>query len=346
MNITCSGSYVKDREALDLIFDKYGYTSPSAERELICLAQTGNTAALKSYADLLFYHKIRCRNNYRKAFPLYLKAADLSFSGGTLTSGGNGNPHAYFPIAYYLTHYKNESVLRNCETIEEIEAISPEERKSLALDLATASLDYCESPAAINLIARLKGDDDYFEQSAEAGYVYACNNLAAREADMIVDGVDDIDTMLFPIAGCGCRGNGNTALLFLLHPVHGGFTVVRFTDFVVHAGIVQNAFGRCGFARVNMGHDADIALHVQSYGARHRHFSYKVGISTHMPKLARSCKTKGTTTNENARTPCWHQPCDGCLHVSSQHHHGHCRHQGIHRKAWPSYPFRRANGRN
>ncbi|MBO4889736.1 MAG: hypothetical protein J5574_01980 [Lachnospiraceae bacterium] len=194
MNITCSGSYVKDREALDLIFDKYGYTSPSAERELICLAQTGNTAALKSYADLLFYHKIRCRNNYRKAFPLYLKAADLSFSGGTLTSGGSGNPHAYFPIAYYLTHYKNESVLRNCETIEEIEAISPEERKSLALDLATASLDYCESPAAINLIARLKGDDDYFEQSAEAGYVYACNNLAAREADMIVDGVDDIDS--------------------------------------------------------------------------------------------------------------------------------------------------------
>ncbi len=208
MNITCSGSYVKDQETLNAIFDKYGYTSPSAERELICLAHTGNTAALKSYADLLFYHKINCRDNYKKAFPLYLQAADVTFYDNGAHCGGNGTPHAYFSIGYYLTNYKCESVLKNCSTIDEIEKLPKETRLQLALDFALASLDYCESPAAINLIGRIVSEDpslvsrlesgknakDYFEEAAEGGYVYACNNLAAKEADLIVNGVDDIDS--------------------------------------------------------------------------------------------------------------------------------------------------------
>ncbi len=207
MNITCSGSYVKDQEALSEIYEKYGYTSPSAERELICLAQTGNTAALRSYADLLFYHKIKCQANYKKAFPIYLRAADVVFEDGVGRCGGNGDPHAYFSIGYYLTNYKRESVLKRCDTIDEIEAIDPRERLSIALDFALASLDYCKSPAAINLIGRIvterpdllsrvEGEPsakDCFEEAAEGGYVYACNNLAAKEADLIVNGVDDID---------------------------------------------------------------------------------------------------------------------------------------------------------
>ncbi len=208
MIITCNGSYVKDQDALNAIYEKYGYTSPSAERELICLAQTGNTAALKAYADLLFYHKIKCHNGYRKAFPLYLKAADVIFEGAGARCGGGGTPHAYFSIGYYLTNYKCESVLKNCETIDEIEDIPLDVRHSLALDFALASLDYCKSPAAINLIGRITGENpallsktddsltskDYFEEAAEGGYVYACNNLAAKEADLIVEGVDDMDS--------------------------------------------------------------------------------------------------------------------------------------------------------
>jgi TPR repeat protein len=207
MNITCSGSYVKDQEALNLIYEKYGYTSPSAERELICLAHTGNTAALKSYADLLFYHKIKCRGNYKKAFPLYCSAADVVFEECSGKCGGGGDPHAYFPIGYYLTNYKKESVLKFCDTIDEIENIDPDDRLSMALDFALASLDYCKSPAAINLIGRIVGEKpelmdrlegntsakDCFEEAAEGGYVYACNNLAAKEADLIVNGVDDVD---------------------------------------------------------------------------------------------------------------------------------------------------------
>ena len=208
MIITCDGSYVKAQEALNEIYEKYGYTSPSAERELICLAQTGNPAALRSYADLLFYHKINCRDNYRKAFPLYCRAADVTFAEGGAKCGGSGDPHAYFSIGYYLTNYKCESVLKKCKTIDEIESIVPDERLSYALDFALASLDYCKSPAAINLIGRivsekpelltrLEGNNnakDYFEEAAEGGYVYACNNLAAKEADLIVNGVDDVDS--------------------------------------------------------------------------------------------------------------------------------------------------------
>ena len=208
MIITCDGSYVKDQEALNLIYEKYGYTSPSAERELICLAHTGNTAALKSYADLLFYHKIKCRGNYKKAFPLYCEAADVKFSEGSAKCGGTGDPHAYFPIGYYLTNYKCESVLKFCDTIDEIEHIGHDTRLELALDFALASLDYCKSPAAINLIGRIVGEKpelldklegnltakDYFDEAAEGGYVYACNNLAAKEADLIVNGVDDVDS--------------------------------------------------------------------------------------------------------------------------------------------------------
>lgn len=208
MIITCSGSYVKDQEKLDAIYSKYGYTSPSAERELICLANSGNKAALTAYADLLFYHKIKCRSSYKNAFPLYLLAADVTMENGVVKCGGNGDPHAYFSIGYYLTNYKCESVLKHCETIEELEAIPRDERLELALDFAIASLDYCSSPAAVNLIGRIisevpdlssrleeaKSSKDYFEQAAEDGYVYACNNLAAREADLIVDGVEDTDS--------------------------------------------------------------------------------------------------------------------------------------------------------
>ena len=42
-----------------------------------------------------------------------------------------------------------------------------------------------------------------------------------------------------------------------------------FAELVRHAGIEKDAFGGGGFACVNMGHDADIALFVYGYGAGH-----------------------------------------------------------------------------
>ena len=208
MKITCNNTYKADEMVLnETVFEKYGYSSPSSEREIICLALTGNKAALKSYADLLFYKKINCHENYKKAFPLYCDAAGITFEGADIKCTGDGTPLAYYVIGYYLVNYRTESILKRCETIDIIENLTREERLSLALDLSVATLSACKSPAAVNLIGRIIDEipsladrldepataEEYFEQAAEEGYVYACNNLAAKEADMIVRGVGDIE---------------------------------------------------------------------------------------------------------------------------------------------------------
>src|SRR5690606_2678196 len=66
----------------------------------------------------------------------------------------------------------------------------------------------------------------------------------------VARGVDDVDAVLVellrhatPEAGGGRGGNGDTPLLFLLHPVHGGRAVVHLTDFVGDACIEQDPLG-------------------------------------------------------------------------------------------------------
>ena len=182
VRITCNNTYKADEQILnETVFEKYGYSSPSSEREIICLALTGNKAALKSYADLLFYKKINCRENYKKAFPLYCQAAGITFEGADIKCTGDGTPLAYYVIGYYLVNYRTESILKRCEAIDVIEDLTREERLSLALDLAVATLSACKSPAAVNLIGRIINEipsladrldepataGEYFEQAAE-----------------------------------------------------------------------------------------------------------------------------------------------------------------------------------
>ena len=206
MKITCNNTYKADEQELqETVFDRYGYSSPSSEREIICLALTGNKAAQKSYADLLFYRKIPCRKNYSKAFPLYCEAAGITFTEDGITCSGDGTPLAFYVIGYYLVNYRCESILKKCEVIDEIEKMTRQERLELALDLAVATLSAIRSPATVNLIGRIINEcpalaekldepatsEDCFEDAAEGGYMYACNNLAAREADIIVRGAKD-----------------------------------------------------------------------------------------------------------------------------------------------------------
>ena len=80
-------------------------------------------------------------------------------------------------------------------------------------------------------------------------------------------GVDDIDAVLvelgihaLPETGGRRRGNGNTPLLLLLHPVHGGRTIVHLTNLVGQAGVEKNALGGRGFTRVHVRTDTDIAI--------------------------------------------------------------------------------------
>ena len=71
-------------------------------------------------------------------------------------------------------------------------------------------------------------------------------------------GVGHVHTL--PETGRRGRRDGDAALLFLLHPVHGGSAFVNFTDLVVHAGVKQDALGGGGLTGVNVSRDTNIAI--------------------------------------------------------------------------------------
>ena len=66
-----------------------------------------------------------------------------------------------------------------------------------------------------------------------------------------------------PVAGGSSRSNGDTTLLLLNHPVHGGAAIVDLTDLVVDTGVVQDTLGSGRLAGIDMGHNADISRHLK-----------------------------------------------------------------------------------
>ena len=98
--------------------------------------------------------------------------------------------------------------------------------------------------------------------AVEDGHGAVEHAQAALHLDGEVDvagGVDDVDLVVFPEAGGGRGGNGDPALLLLLHPVHGGGAVVHLTDLVADTGVVEDALRRRRLAGVDVRHDADVA---------------------------------------------------------------------------------------
>ena len=82
----------------------------------------------------------------------------------------------------------------------------------------------------------------------------------------VTRGIDDVQTGLgelvlgaLPVAGGSGGGDGDTTLLLLRHPVHGGGTIMGLTDLIVHAGVEQDTLGRRGLARIDVSHNADIS---------------------------------------------------------------------------------------
>src|SRR5207247_9237786 len=71
--------------------------------------------------------------------------------------------------------------------------------------------------------------------------------------------VDDVDPAVLPPARRGRRGDGDAALLLLHHPVHDRGALVDLADLVGLAGVVEDPFGRRALARVDVGHDPDVA---------------------------------------------------------------------------------------
>ena len=76
--------------------------------------------------------------------------------------------------------------------------------------------------------------------------------------------VDEVELILLslkvPISSCSCRGNSNTTLLLLLHPVHGSCTIVHLTNFVGQTGIEKNTLRGSGLTGIDVSHNADIAI--------------------------------------------------------------------------------------
>ncbi len=76
----------------------------------------------------------------------------------------------------------------------------------------------------------------------------------------VAGGVDDVEALLFPEGGRRGGRDGDAAFLLLVHPVHGGGAVVDFADLVGLAGVIQDPLGRRRLARVDVGHDAEVAV--------------------------------------------------------------------------------------
>ncbi len=126
--------------------------------------------------------------------------------------------------------------------------------------------------------------------------------------------VDDVDPVLFPEAGGGRGGDGDPALLLLLHPVHGGGAVVDFTDLVIDSGVEKNPLGRGGLARVDMRGNPDVAGLFEGGGtSSHDCFS---GV----------LKEGRAITSDSGRRPCWPRPsCERRPSSSWPRHEGWTR---------------------
>jgi hypothetical protein len=96
-----------------------------------------------------------------------------------------------------------------------------------------------------------------------------------REVD-VPGRVDDIDAVLvellihaLPETGRRRRGNRDTPLLLLLHPVHGSGAVVHLADLVRQPRVKQDTLRGRGLASVNVSNDADIAITADRSFASH-----------------------------------------------------------------------------
>ncbi len=75
----------------------------------------------------------------------------------------------------------------------------------------------------------------------------------------VARGVDDVDAMVVPLGGGGSGGDRDATLLLLFHPVHHRGALVNLADLVRAARVIEDALGRRGLARVDVGHDPDVS---------------------------------------------------------------------------------------
>ena len=103
-----------------------------------------------------------------------------------------------------------------------------------------------------------------------------------REVD-VSGRVDDVDAMLgeglvhpLPETGRGRGGDGDAALLLLLHVIHHGGAVVHLADLVRYARVEKDALGRSRLPGVDVRRDADVPITLDGRSACHDEFSGEV----------------------------------------------------------------------
>ena len=62
--------------------------------------------------------------------------------------------------------------------------------------------------------------------------------------------IDNVDSVVLPGTCCGSRGDGDSSLLLLFHPVHGGTTFVHFTNLVRFSSVVKDTLGGGSFTGI------------------------------------------------------------------------------------------------
>ena len=80
-----------------------------------------------------------------------------------------------------------------------------------------------------------------------------------REVD-VPRGINDVQSMIVPVAAGRGRLNRNAAFLFLLHEIRRCSAIVNLTDLVDLACEFKDALRGRGLARVNVGKNADISV--------------------------------------------------------------------------------------
>jgi hypothetical protein len=119
---------------------------------------------------------------------------------------------------------------------------------------------------------------DGFGLRLDAGVAVQHRHGAVEDAQRTLDfngevhvsgGVDDVQALALPEGGRRGGRDGDAALLFLVHPVHGRGAVVDFADLMVLAGVVQDPLGRRRLTGVDVGHDAEVAVVFELVSAGH-----------------------------------------------------------------------------
>ena len=134
----------------------------------------------------------------------------------------------------------------------------------------------------------------------------------------VAGGVDDVDAVALPLRGRRRRGDGDATLLLLLHPVHRGAALMDLADPVRLAGVVQDALGRRGLARVDVRRDPDVSGLGERKGLAlevgHWRSSVRGGSRGNAPVSPRggSAYDGSVRSGRSERTPCWPRPCGAC----------------------------------